>query len=238
MMQNTESNAFDQRVVWSFWTTDEPLTENRALAVDRMRQNLGVELCLLTGDEVYDYQLPGEPFHAGYRHLSATHRADYLRSYFMVHYGGGYCDVKPVDASWLPAFEALAEAEEKSCIGYQEAGPWDMALPPEFEHLRTSYERSIGNGAYIFNPGSAMARDWLEKTWDKMEDIATRLAECPGTYHPRATADGAWDAPEIHPRGYPLRWAELLGEIFHPVSGKHFGSIMPGLPRPVLLDYR
>ncbi len=45
--------------------------------------------------------------HQAYAYLSEVNNADYLRTYFMRFYGGGYTDVKMHRGSWVSSFEKL-----------------------------------------------------------------------------------------------------------------------------------
>jgi hypothetical protein len=54
------------------------------------------------------------------------HKNDFLKVYFMHHYGGGYTDVKHIHASWKPFFDQLYFSN-KYAIGYPEKRRIDVA---------------------------------------------------------------------------------------------------------------
>jgi hypothetical protein len=51
--------------------------------------------------------LPDHPLHEGFEYLSGVHKSDYLRSYLMNFYGGGYSDIKHIQYDYLPYFKQL-----------------------------------------------------------------------------------------------------------------------------------
>ena len=50
------------------------------------------------------YILQEHPLHQSFNYLSETHKADYLRTYFMRFHGGGYSDIKKTSGSWIDSF--------------------------------------------------------------------------------------------------------------------------------------
>ena len=83
-------------------------TRNKCL---QSLSNTELNVIFLNPQGIKEWTLPDFPFHQGYKYLSSTHKSDYLRAYFMHHYGGGYCDIKYIDYSWLPAFENLINSK-------------------------------------------------------------------------------------------------------------------------------
>jgi hypothetical protein len=53
--------------------------------------------------------LPEYPLHPAFKYLSYVHKSDYLRSYFMHFYGGGYADIKKYSSNnnWKECFNLL-----------------------------------------------------------------------------------------------------------------------------------
>src|SRR3990172_6981039 len=115
------------RKVYMFWTGNNPLTPNRQrnlAASIKALKNQRVELVLVTPKNLGEYvKKAGVPLHPGYQSLSLTHRADYLRCYFMHFFGGGYSDVKKMSGNWKQAFRDLEAAPDKYINGYQEVSP-------------------------------------------------------------------------------------------------------------------
>lgn len=75
---------------------------------------------------------------------------------------------------------------------------------------------------------------WRERVHDVLDGHLNSIREHPGTYHPRAVASGIhsyrWRDFRRSPRGYPLRWAEIQGEIFHKLQSERLASFRAALP--------
>jgi hypothetical protein len=71
--------------LFCFWTGDNPMTPNRLKALSTMR-NSGLDVIFLTQKNIDTWVLDADPLHPAYQYLSAIHRADYLRMYFMHNY--------------------------------------------------------------------------------------------------------------------------------------------------------
>ena len=86
----------------------------RKEAYETLVQNIGVEVELVTEKNLHFYNVSSHPFHKAIsfplgKGLSAIHVGDYLRVYFMHHYGGGYHDIKrhAAGASWASSFDLI-----------------------------------------------------------------------------------------------------------------------------------
>lgn len=200
------SNAPIDRVVYCFWTGENILTPNRIKSLKYIKQNVGVEVKLITNDNLKNYILKETPLHSAYPYLSNVHKADYLRTYFMHHYGGGYADIKRHDNNWLEAFIQLETNPNFWIIGYPETCENDIAaLHGGFGiALKKHYAYLIGNGSYICKPYTPFTYSWINNLHKKLDEKELLLRKNPG---------GVW-GNEI---GYPLMWSEILGQIFHPL---------------------
>ena len=85
--------------------------------------NTNLEVIFINKDNLSSWILKNAPLHEAYKFLSAVHKADYLRCYFMHNYGGAYSDVKVIEDSWLPAYQELNDNHflingfrERSCF--------------------------------------------------------------------------------------------------------------------------
>ena len=94
--------------VWAFWFGNKGMNGDRKKAFEMLKRNIGASVELVTDTNLHEYNIPESPMHPAVcsKTLSAIHKADYLRVYFMHHYGGGYHDVKPHSASnnWTAVF--------------------------------------------------------------------------------------------------------------------------------------
>ena len=134
---------------------------------ERLKALLGMERSglrveFISQQNLNDWVVKESPLHSAYPFLSAIHRADYLRVYFMHHYGGGYADIKHISSSWIPSWNNLFESE-KWAVGYREVGPRGVAMVPSISYiiLLWNWKHLIGNGAYIFKPGTKFTTEWL-----------------------------------------------------------------------------
>lgn len=99
--------------------------------------------------------LPEYPLHKAFEFLSAVHKSDYLRSYLLYHYGGGYSDVKHFHYDMLPFFKQLEEGPaDKYAVGYHEISPiypTCVEMPGETAcaELKRNYLKIMGAGGHI-----------------------------------------------------------------------------------------
>src|SRR5690606_33031178 len=96
-------------------------------SIEHIRSKSGVEVELITSENLKRYIVEDFPLHPSYEYLSYVHRADYLRAYFMHHHGGGYCDIKIIEHAWKNTFLKLNRDNEKWIVGYPEVAP--SAIP-------------------------------------------------------------------------------------------------------------
>ena len=227
--ESSDASAAVPRRVLAFWTGTNAMSPARAQAFDGLRSGaIGVPVELITPERLAEIEVPDHPFHPAYEHLSLVHRSDYLRAYAMQHHGGGYCDVKLVERSWLPAFERIDADADSWMIGYPEVSARHVAgLPGRLgRHLRRHFASLPGMGAYILRPGTPLTAEWLAEVERRLDRYAAALAQHPG------------DAYGRNP-GYPIGWTELLGEVLQPLALKHNRHIrLDGRIAPVMSDYR
>lgn len=160
--------------IFTFWTGNNPMSKNRKKCLSMMREICGVDIILITPENLYDYILKEHPLSKFYDCLSLVHKSDYLRSYFMYYYGGGYSDIKTPTNSWRGAFSLLNSNSKKTGLGYQEVKNGAAFIKENSKisikdvynlnyKLQTGYKKLIGNGAYIFKPKSIIFRKLLEE---------------------------------------------------------------------------
>ena len=148
----------------------------------------------------------------------------------MAYHGGGYADIEPLTFDWRPHFAQL-DCSGADFNGYPERGPGHIAGGTE---IRSQWSELAGCGYFIFRPMSVVAAERLRCIHDVLDGKLSLILKYPGTYHPRATIDGVHGSKEgwtSGPRGYPLRWAEIGGEIFHPLQCRYQGSFIRTMPR-------
>jgi hypothetical protein len=214
----------EERIIYCFWTGSNPITARRKECIQNMKDVTGCNVKVLYKDDIMKHILPEYPLHPAYEYLSETHKADYLRTYFMNFYGGGYADIKIQTESWIPSFEALEKSEKWVC-GYKEVGPEGIAYGPVVDYW---YEL-VGNGAYICKPQTPLTKEWYSEMLKVLDTKLEQLKRHPATYPQSCAEDGS---------GYPIQWNEMLGRIFHRVSFTYKEKLMTILPTPDFENYR
>jgi hypothetical protein len=209
------------------------MSSNRKKCFDSIVNNSHVTVQLVTEKNLEQFNVPTDPIHSAFQYLSSTHKSDYLRSYFMYHYGGGYSDIKKCNYDWNRYFDML-QYSDKQFIGYAEISQMDIANQ-SVKHL---YKKLIGNCSYIFKTKTPFAKLWLDETNKKLDSIAKQLQENPGTYHHRAIKGGIYQESGFRDSKYPLEWNELLGRIFHKLQSEHLDTFLMGMPRVNTSNYR
>lgn len=227
--QNVRDLKVD-RIVYVFWTGDNDITPNRMDGIRSLEKVSGVEVRLVTASNLPDYIKEDDPLPEAYQYLSYVHRADYLRTYFMYHYGGGYADIKQHKSSWINAFDRL-ENSNAYAIGYPEVGFEGVAnrgieQVKLKKDLHNYWHILIGNCAYICRPYTPFVTEWYTETKKRVVYYTEQLRKNPAT----------------NPYGgnsYPIPWENILGEVFHPLCLKYHDRLMKDkVLLPSFKDYR
>lgn len=206
------------RVIYIFWTGDNEITANRLEGIKSLEKVSGVEVKLITPQNLSDYIKEDDPLPEAYHSLSFVHRSDYLRSYFMYHYGGGYADIKTYYKSWLPAFDVI-DNSDAYVIGYPEIGFWgaaghDMEKCQLRDDMFVYWRYLVGNGSYICRPHTRFTAEWHAEAKRRLVALSGKLQ----------------DHPALDPYGrnldYPVKWTGILGSIFHPLCLKYHDKLL------------
>jgi FkbM family methyltransferase len=215
------SLVVEPKTIFCLWMGSNPMSESRQQALKTFPEN---QLKLITKDNLHEYILSSEPLHPAFQYLSETHKADYMRTYLMNFYGGGYADIKFQTGSWDNAFESMKTGNYDAC-GYYELLPAHIAHPD----FASFYKDIIGNCAYIFKPYTSITREWYRQMISYLDSVYLSLMK-----HPAQRPD---DCLEMG-KGYPIGWNHMLGRIFHPLVYKYRSMITDGIPSPSFLNYR
>jgi FkbM family methyltransferase len=216
------------RVV-SFWTGVNPMSADRLKCLEEFNDLAQMsDHLLIRPDDLRTWILSAAPLHPAYPYLSEVHKADYLRTYFMHFYGGGYTDIKRATQSWGSAWAAFRENRAAEVCGYQEIGPNGVAVGPGTEWLADHWQELLGNGAYLVRPNTEFTRAWYGAMIAFLDEKLEALRASPAK-SPRDRNDSG--------TGYPIGWNEMLGRIFHRVCYDRRDKILIGLPAPVLTGY-
>lgn len=200
------------KALFTFWTGDNPMSEARRKCLNSLTRS-GLDVYLVTPETLKEYEV--EPFHPAYEYLSKVHKSDYLRCYFMHHFGGAYADVKWCERDWTKAFDMLGISDHYA-LGYSEVGAFGVAeceTPQVRQMLIDNYHKLIGVCAMICKAKTPFTTEWMQHVNAKLDSKFNDLKQNRGN----VMGDN---------EGYPLRWTELLGDIFHPLAYKYHKHII------------
>jgi hypothetical protein len=214
----------DNRIIYVFWTDTNPLTENRKTSLINLKKISGCKINYINISNLDKYILKEHPLHPAYKYLSAVHKSDYLRTYFMRFYGGGYSDIKTPTDSWINSFSKLYNTNDKWIIGYPET--YDGAV----KHHKKYYKYLIGNGAYICKKNTPLVIEWYNELINILDEKLELLKNNPAKHHR--------DHSEEKDSNYPIGWNEILGRIFHGVIYKYRDKVLNTLPTIICDSYR
>ena len=227
-------STLSNRVVFCLWTGPEPMSLNRLRAVLSIVTNIGCPVALVTKDTLANWVLPEAPLHEAYPYLTSTHKSDYLRCYLMHYYGGGYTDIKVTTKNWHPIFQSFS-ASEAFAVGYPEIPNGIPHLKERAEYAHIPYQELIGLCSFVFRRQTPITTEWFHLVTDLLTSKLEFLKASPGQ-HPLERQGILM--PDGSASRYPLRWAEMLGEIIHPLFYRYKDKILKADMMPHLADYR
>jgi hypothetical protein len=200
--------------IYIFWTGTNEMSENRLIGIKTLEEKAEVEVKLITPSNLNEYILKDFPLHPGYKYLSLVHKSDYLRCYFMFHYGGAYSDIKPCLMSWKKLFNELNASEDKWVLGPREiySGGVPVIKGTIGADIKKYHNNLISNGAFIYKPNSPIAYEWLQEIHKRLDFFLSELKKC--------------KVYEFGENGYPIPWAFIAGQIAHPLVLKYHERII------------
>lgn len=242
-----------REVIYVFWTGSNEIPEVRKKGIEAIKKKSGVDVVLVDQYNLYEY-VPVEKIHPAYQFLNFAHRADYLRCYFMHHFGGGYCDIKRIHDPWIPYFKLLSNNNNNILgVGYKEVSRHGVAniyqsslalgdsnvfnqilTPLRWRLMQLRYRSLIGNCAFIFKPQSEFTDLWWSELNSRLDFILPRLIKHPAL-HPKERPGHTYDGVVSK---YPVPWSWILGDILHPLSYKFRHRLLRCLPPPDFINYQ
>lgn len=219
------------RTIYCVWVGDNNavMNQNRINGLSSLTKNSGVEVVLITNENLSSFILDEYPLHEGFKYLSDVHKADYLRCYLMHHRGGGYSDIKPCDWDWNQYFDQVESSYYFGCGAPEDEGP--LSTP---EIIRNEYgnhwDKMISADLFLFKPYTVFTSYWYNEMMRRMDLYLNQLI-----LHP---AKNSREAADVFYTNYPIRWAGILCEIFHPLCVEHTHRILKTMPYPNRINYR
>lgn len=237
--------------LYVFWTGDNEIPDIRMDCINSIRANSKANVVLVDNKNLSDYISPCD-IHPAYHFLNLAHKADYLRCYFMHHFGGGYCDIKKVSNSWEPSFSLLSNDDNLMCVGYPEVNRWGVGnLYKSYKLLNKSnmellkkqalyrfyqlnYKKLIGNCAFIFKPNTPITQEWWNSLNMRLDYLLPDLQKNPAKY-PKDYRGKFYDGVRSD---YAVPWSFILADIIQPLSYKYRNCISRSLPKPDFNNYQ
>lgn len=246
--------------IYCWWLNEEDMSVNRKISLENLKKLTSCNIIFIDKNTLPNYILPEYPLHEGYQYLSEIQKGDYLKCYFMHHYGGGYSDIKRTLGSWTGFFDALYSNDDLYGIGYGERSSNDIAIlenctlnPIDSIYCREftinekgdkwdstiikeNWHNIIGNGAYIFKKNTPFTLDWWNGVNEKMDGYLSQLKENPAKWGRDAKNHINPNTGEFS--NYPISWAVINGCVFHPLCFKYKTNILNNLHYPVVQNYQ
>ena len=149
------------------------MSGDRLRGFEEMKKKIGIHVELISYDNLKQWEVPSDPLHPGFYHLSAIHQSDHLAAYLMHHHGGGYSDVKPPSGSWAPYFARMDADNGTWAVGPREGGRGGVAC--------------LEDSAYKSNPTCSVIRKRIGETETRFANLRP---EVDLVYRPNGT-DGS-----------------------------------------------
>jgi glycosyltransferase involved in cell wall biosynthesis len=211
--QNASVNGLI-RCVYLCWFGDQ-MSSTRFTCVKSILKNIKVPVIYIALENYKNFELPDHPYHEGFSYLRNEHKADYIRSYVLYHYGGGYHDIKHRTSSWEDEWEKDNWTLDDNIwiYGRTERHPEWIAYPPGGDDIRPFYASLVSMNYIIAKRHTPFLRELLDRIHEILDEKLDRLRAFPFPHNE-----------------YPLRWCEILGEIYHPLMLHYKDHIKHGLP--------
>ena len=168
------------------------------------------------------------PIHKSFNLLSGVHKSDYMRAYLLHYYGGGYHDIKHRDDSWQDCWSDWLFDENIWIYGRRENNRRAIGYPPNARHIQNHYNKLVTMGWVICKPNTTYTETLLHKIDDVLDKKYSELVAHPGYNSAGYYHENPFQMVEEN--NYPLRWLEILGEIYHPLMLQYTIHIKYGLP--------
>jgi hypothetical protein len=218
------------RKIYCVWVGENTaMNENRINGLESIRKNSGVEVVLVNNDNLNSFVKEGHPIHEGFKYLSDVHKSDYLRCYLMHHYGGGYSDIKPCSWDWNIYFDRLEKGYDYGVGAPEDEGPLSTPLIIRKEY-GDHWDKMISADLFIFKPYTVFTSYWYTQMMQRMDENLVPLKKNPATT--------SREAADTVVTKYPIRWAGILCEIFHPLCVNFTDRISKTMPLPIRDNYR
>jgi len=128
-------------VVWTFWMFEHPLEGTEASTLDNLTASLDTAVQLVTPASLPLYNVTEWPLHEALPYLAPNHKLDYIRAYFMHHYGGGFIEIRERkrNTTWEVPFDDLGSNETFWFMGQ----PSDEAVTCDESNIKDAWCKEL-----------------------------------------------------------------------------------------------
>jgi hypothetical protein len=238
LMNNIEYVYNIPKVVFIVWF-GRKISNNRLLALNSLIKNIKVPYILITEDNYLLFEKKNNKIHKAFKYLSGNHKSDYLRSYLLHHYGGGYHDIKFRNKDLKNEWETFRDKKiwiksrperHHNWIGYDIDNPKTKFITQKYKELGTM-------GWVICRPSTMYTKELIDKINKKLDIHYKNLKKFPSTNASGYYADTPFEKVK-NKNAYPLRWLELMGEHFHLLMYKYKNHMNLELPDAESKSYK
>lgn len=210
-------------IMWLFWHDLKHMSATRQEGLHKLMNTISLPTQIVTLDTLSLFVKDKIP--KAFQYLSGVHQSDYMRFYLIHHYGGLYHDIKPrTEKVNIQHYIELLNNTNIWIIGVQEIHADDIAQTKQTTYLANHYQTLISPVCFMGKPQTPLTQELLQTLNQQLKEYENILKEHPAPY-PRCCQGGQ----ETY--GYPLRWAELAGEKWHPLTYKYRQHINRSFPR-------
>lgn len=226
-------------VVFIIWFGNN-ISNNRLAALNSLTNNIGVPYILITDNNYKSFILNEFPLHEAWNYLSGVHKADYLRCYLLHHYGGGYHDIKYRDKDWTNQWNSFYDENIwiksrrekcKSWVAYDVDKPDTKIIQEHYNELGTM-------GWCICRSYTPYTHELINKIHNKLDYHLINLKKNPSNKQEGYYANSAFKKIHDIENNYPIRWLEILGELYHPLMYKYKEHLCFDLPDVIYKKYK
>tara|TARA_Y100000992_G_scaffold31131_1_gene17435 strand:+ start:630 stop:1385 length:756 start_codon:yes stop_codon:yes gene_type:complete len=226
-------------VVFIIWF-GKNISDNRLAALNSLIDNIGVPYILITDDNYQSFILHNSPLHEAWNYLSGVHKADYLRCYILHHYGGGYHDIKFRDKDWINQWDSFNDKniwiksrkeKRKGWVAYDIDNPDSKWIQDQYNELGTM-------GWCICRPNTPYTSELIQKIHSKFDYHLINLKKNPSSKQEGYYANKPFDKINDIENNYPIRWLEILGELYHPLMYKYKEHLCFELPDVIYKKFK
>ena len=207
---------YPENNIYYFWIKSIEMHQMDIKYIENLKEITKCNIIVITNNNLKDYVLKDYPIHEAYEYLSDFHKLNYLKTYFMHLYGGGFFTNGAINDSWMEAFNDFNVNKKILINGYSESSSHDISVI----ELKKYYKLLVGNNAYIVRSGS----EFTKMCFDLVNKLLSSKLELLRLYKQKEDNDE---------NNYPIEHNEMLGSIFHMVQMEFITGIAYTVPKPI-----